>query len=196
MAWDLSHAMRISVRSETKNVTSHAKFGTRLSTFSSLRPYLDKAQYTVREREPPYAVVRPDMRLTRIMSVAVTRLPRAVIELEPTNSSAVNESDIIRSISDITGIDSNDIIVEVVQNEDGETTIIYVFVRDEDTAQAVAAAMDSLEKGDACSAGVLFRRTRVSADGEPLSFSGAPSIISKRGCLLTTLLVVVISVLI
>ena len=97
-----------------------------------------------------------------------------IIDVDDVTVSDVDADSVIRIISEITGVDSGSLVIDVVADEDGRVTQIIVAVDgDETVARTVSDAVNDLDKSARCKAGVLCRSRFARLETDTLSFSGA-----------------------
>ena len=105
--------------------------------------------------------------VTNDIVVTIIKSTRVVIEITPTDK--VNESEVIKTISDIVGGDPSIVGVDVVRNGEGQVTEIIIIVKDENTATTIVDIINGLDTGTGCTAGVLCLKTNAYVEGETLS---------------------------
>jgi len=107
----------------------------------------------------------PDDVVEGDINVVVMKENKVVIEIEESTVLAGDavESVIAESLSALTGIDKNSIIVFVEVDSEGYVLKLDVFVKDNESCETVAKAVEDLPK-DNCTYGVVCYRVRISAD--------------------------------
>ena len=112
-----------------------------------------------------------------------------VIDVDDVTVYDVDADSVIRVISEVSGVDSGSLVVDVVVDGDGRVTQIIVVVDGDDTvARVVSDAVNNIDKGSGCQAGVLCRSRLARLETDPLSFSG--------GCGVCPVLVMVATVMV
>ena len=81
----------------------------------------------------------------------------------------MNETEVIKSISEIVGGDPSIVGVDVVRNEEGQVIGVIIIVEDENTANTIVDIINGMDTGTGCAAGVLCRKTNAYVEGENLS---------------------------
>lgn len=100
-----------------------------------------------------------------------------VIDVDDVTVSDVDADTVVRIISEITGVDSGSLTVDVIVDEDGRVTQIIVAVDGGETvARVVSDAVNDIDKGAGCQAGVLCRSRYARLETDTLSFSGVNSV--------------------
>lgn len=153
------------------NASVLVEHSTFLSDIAILKPYTNH-RYLITDINNKSQVFEGSSQITKNMDIIITVVSRVVIELEPTDADNVTSSDIMETITDLIGLDP-DVLIEIVQNDDGEVTTIIVIVKDEQIAHEIVGVINGLENGNGCTAGVLCRKTNAFIYGEELSFSNA-----------------------
>jgi len=155
----LSHILRIS---GIINEESYAKNGTKLSNIRSLTPYLDDTDYVIVDEADNNTAYEGNTIIMNDMNITVKKSQKIVIELDPVNESEVNQTELISIISNITGINEEDIVVKIDTNDDGKVVSIIVYVNEKVNADDVALAVDSIKTDpDKCESGILCRKKNV-----------------------------------
>ena len=108
-------------------------------------------------------VYKRDTPVLRNMTVTIMKSTRVVVEITPTDE--VNTTEVIKTITDIVGVDPSIVTIDVVRNEEGQVTEIIIIVEDENTATTIVGVINGIDTGTECDAGVLCHRTSAYVDG-------------------------------
>lgn len=146
------------------------EYETPFSGIRELEPFLNK-KYVIYDSRDANVVYNEKTIMENDTSVVITKVERVVIEVDGVEETEVDVKEIIRVIEGATeGV--RVIGVDVVRDDDGKVTKVTVIVSGEEAAQEVVNAVEAIEKGEGCGAGVLCRRGRVYVEGEELDTSG------------------------
>ena len=99
--------------------------------------------------------------------VTIIESTRVVVDITPTDK--VNETEVIKSISEIVGGDPSIVGVDVVRNEEGQVIGIIIIVEDENTANTIVDIINGMDTGTGCAAGVLCCMTNAYVERKNLS---------------------------
>ena len=83
------------------------------------------------------------------------------IDVAEVVSIELNTTEVINTISTLTGIDSSDIIVGIETDEQGQVLRLVLYVREEEQANVIVDIVQNLDKGDDCSYGTLCHTTSI-----------------------------------
>jgi len=97
------------------------------------------------------------------------------IKIKETEASLVNTSDILSSISKLSNVDIDQVIIATEINEFGQVVKIIAYVNDEQTAKVIVEAVNELPADDDCGYGVLCRKTDARVKTRNLFLSGSSS---------------------
>ena len=155
-----------------KNYTALIEHGLLFSEVNVIEPYLNN-KYAIIDSNDSTIVYNLNTTVVEDMNVIVKKTGRVVIEIEGVEGSDVDVDEIIRVIEGATGDGVHVISVDIVYDDDRKVTQVTVIVDNEESARDVVNAVDILDKGEGCGAGVLCRRGRVYVEGEELDVSGS-----------------------
>lgn len=154
------------------NSTLIIEHETTFSEIKTLEPYLNK-KHAVIDSKDNSIVYNLNTSVIRDMDVIIKKTGRVVIEIEGVDESEVDVGEIIRVIEGATG-GVHVIGVDVVYDENGKVTQVTVIVDGEESARDVVDAVEVIDKGEGCGAGILCRRGRVFVEGDELDMSCSP----------------------
>ena len=153
------------------NLSISVKPGTRFGAVVELSQYFDYDHFVVMKYGDETVIYNSASVITGDMQIVVKKISRVVIDIEPVDSEDVNSSSVIKTISEIVGIDPDSIILDIVVNEEGKVIRIDVIVSDSAAAISIAETVNGIDKGSNCVSGVLCRSKRAYVSGDALSFS-------------------------
>lgn len=151
------------------NLSCLIEHGIRLSEIDQFTPFFNTS-FTVIDSSTNKTLQKDTVVASDIV-ITVMRATRVVIEIPPTNE--VNKSEIIKTITDIVGVDPSIVTVDVVLDDDGKVIEIIVVVDDDNAAITIVDAINGMDTGTGCVGGVLCRKKRVYVEGETMSLSGS-----------------------
>ena len=151
------------------NDSWYIEHGTILGNVKMLKSFWSN-EYTFFDNLITKNVIMNTTPVTRNITLVIVKSTRVVIEITPVNE--VNTADIIRTVSEIVGNGETIISVDIVQDGNGEITGITIVVKGEQAGNTLVDAINAIDTGNGCTAGVLCRRKRAYMEGEALSLSG------------------------
>jgi len=122
---------------------------------AELNRYLQASEFVVGDlikRE----IVTADTVVVRNMSLVVMNRNAVIIEFD-SDTHSVSVDDIINELTDLTGVDRDDIVVNIVTNDKDEIIRVEVYVDTDKTADDVAHVINDLDKSSNCTAGVMCK---------------------------------------
>ena len=96
------------------------------------------------------------------------------IEINATENEDMDMETMKRIISNVSGVNEDEMTIGVERDDEGRITKIVVFVNDEKSAEKIVVSINNMDKGDNCNNGILCRSTEVQAmknEHDPLSLS-------------------------
>ena len=127
---------------------------------SELESYLKSKQYTVGDIDKN-SLLNSDSSINDDMNIKVMKRNIVVIDTEGDILEVdVNVSEIAESISVLTGIDLDDIMIDLEVDEQGYVIRVIVALKDSEMSDTVVKAVNDLEKGSGCGAGDVLCRSR------------------------------------
>ena len=138
------------------NETWLIKYGTRLWDIDVLKPFFDQI-YAITTVEDKTNCDKSTV-VTSKMTIKIYRRSRVSIEIPKTDSSNISSSEIADVISKISGVSQDHFIVVIPV--DSKVTRIEVMTDSDQTAFDISNAVNELDKGEACDAGILCKSER------------------------------------
>lgn len=132
-------------------------YGTRLGEITDLKPFLNNDYAIFNQNDKTFC--DENTAVTDRMQLYVYWKPRVVIEIPKTDRDTINPSEVADAINKISGVSKGRFTVVVPDDEQTVTRIIIVAV-DNKSANDIADAINQLEKGDECTAGILCKSKR------------------------------------
>ena len=161
--------------------------GTKLEDMSELSDFWNN-HFTMFNTTNNKQVYTKETLVVSDIVMTIIKSTRVVIDITPTDK--VNETEVIKSISEIVGGETSIVGVDVVRDEEGQVIGIIIIVEDENAANTIVDIINDLDTGTGCGAGVLCRKTRAYVDGENLSLSGAHISFSSTTLLLISFILI------
>jgi len=131
---------------------------TAFTDIEELKQYFESDRYIVGDLDSN-DIVDSSMVVTRDVSLVVRiKNEVVVIEFENPVMTEVTMSDVALLISEATGIDMEELILDVVSNEQGQILRIVVYINDSDKANSIKTMIDNIDRTEGhCTAGILCR---------------------------------------
>lgn len=137
------------------------RVGTKLGDISALKPYFVDG-YSVVDETNRSLVYNKDAVVTGDMVLSIVKKWVVVIEITPTDSSLVEETEVERTVKNLCG----DCDVAVGSKvEDGKVTKLLVTVDSKEAADLIVSLLNELEKGGECHAGILCKTEQAYVAG-------------------------------
>jgi len=126
-----------------------------VESVNELQEYLNSNRYAIGDKDDN-TLLSGDSNITEDMNIIVMKRNVVSIDIkDDVLAVEVNISEIAKTISALTGIDVGDLIIDLEVDEEGYVISVLVIVEDGDKSNTIVAAVNELDKGSQCEAGVL-----------------------------------------
>jgi len=138
---------------------------------NDLKPYLKSKEYTVGDVEKN-AILNSESSINEDMNIIVRKRNIVVIDIEGDVLAVdVNVSEIAESISALSGIELDDIMIDIEVDEQGYVIRVIVALKDSEMSDIVVKAVNELEKDSQCNSGILCQSRGARIEIDDLSCS-------------------------
>jgi len=143
--------------------------GSKLLSVSDLKRYLDSNKYIVYDSNN--LVVNGDTVVVGKMSLKIKERPAAVIINFKAPPDLGSLTQLLTTLSNISGISSDKIMLEVVNDASTNLTSLIVYVKDEEKAKKLSDTVNKLKDDKECILGVLCDVETAHVEGDDSSSS-------------------------